>query len=151
LIGEGRKFDWVKNQVKINNLKNVFVLGRHPIESMPLFFRKASVMLLTLKTSAISDLTVPAKLQAYLASGKIILGAINGEANSIINDNNIGLACKSGDFESLAKNALLLKRLTPGQRIKIENNSKNLYYSQFSKKLLLNGLEELFKSDCIIE
>lgn len=66
-------------------------------------------MLLTLKNSLISDLTVPAKLQAYAASGKIILAAINGEAKSIINEHNIGLACESGDFKSLSENAIILK------------------------------------------
>ena len=112
LVGEGRKLNWVKNQVEGQNLNNVYILGRYSIEKMPAFFRKANLMLLTLKSSAISELTVPAKLQAYLASGKIILGAINGEAKSIINENNVGLACDSGDFKSLSENAIILKNLT---------------------------------------
>lgn len=134
LLGDGRKLDWVRSKVKFHNLHNVVILGRYPIEKMPYFFREANVMLLTLKNSLISDLTVPAKLQAYAASGKIILAAINGEAKSIINEHNIGLACESGDFKSLSENAIILKNISEEQRIKMEKNSRNLYYTSYSKK-----------------
>ncbi len=151
LVGDGRKLDWVKSQVKFHNLHNVVILGRYPIEEMPYFFREANAMLLTLKNSLISDLTVPAKLQAYAASGKIILAAINGEAKSIINEHNIGLACESGDSKSLSENAKTLKNFSEEQRIKMEKNSRNLYYTSYSKKVLLDNLENIFKSNCIIE
>jgi glycosyltransferase involved in cell wall biosynthesis len=151
LVGDGRKLDWVRAQVKFHNLYNVIILGRYPIDEMPYFFRAANVMLLTLKNSLISDLTVPAKLQAYLASGKIILAAINGETKSIINEHNIGLACESGDFKSLSENARILKNLSEEQRIKMEKTSRNLYYTSFSKKILFDNLENIFKSNCIIE
>ena len=151
LVGDGRKLDWVRSQVKFHNLHNVIILGRYPIEEMPYFFRAANVMLLTLKNSLISDLTVPAKLQAYLASGKIILAAINGETKYIINEHNIGLACESGDFKSLSENAIVLKNLSEEQRIKMEKNSRNLYYTSYSKKALFDKLENIFKSNCIIE
>ena len=151
LIGDGRKLNWVKSQVKDHNLHNVYTYGRYPIEKMPTFFQSADVMLLTLKKSPISELTVPAKLQAYLASGKIILGAINGEAKSIINKNNVGLACESGDFNSLSGNAIFLKNLTTPQKIQMEENSKNLYFKEFSKIGLLNKLEDIFLTNNFIE
>ena len=135
LIGEGRKLNWVRTQVEIHNLYNVYIFGRHPIEKMPAFFRKANLMLLTSKSSAISELTVPAKLQAYLASGKIILAAINGEANSIINENNVGLVCKSGDFKTLSENAIILRNLSIEERLGMEINSRNLYYEKYSKRV----------------
>lgn len=151
LIGDGRKLNWVKSQVKDHNLHNVYIFGRYPIEKMPAFFQSADVMLLTLKKSPISELTVPAKLQAYMASGKIILGAINGEAKSIINNNNVGLASESGDFNSLSSNAIFLKNLTTSQKILFENNSKNLYFKEFSKSGLLNKLEDMFQTNNLVE
>ena len=151
LLGDGRKLDWVRSQVKFHDLQNVVILGRYPIEAMPFFFREANVMLLTLKKSLVSNFTVPARLQAYAASGKIILAAIDGEANIIINEHNIGLACVSGDINSLSENAKILKNISEEQRIIMEKNSKNFYYTNHSKKLLLDNLENIFKSNCIIE
>jgi glycosyltransferase involved in cell wall biosynthesis len=151
IVGDGRKLNWVKEQVMLRSMKNVHIFGRHPIESMPAFFKNADVMLLTLKDSSVSNLTVPAKLQAYMASGKIILGAISGEANSIINNNDIGKSCESGNFNKLAENAILLKNLSKEERIEIEKNSKNLYLLNYSKSVLLNNLEISFKNNCNIE
>lgn len=149
IIGEGRKIGWVKKQIELLNLQNVFLYGRYSIDQMPNFFQKANIMLLTLKTSPISEITVPAKLQAYLASGKIILGAINGEAKSLINDFNVGLACDSGDFKTLALNAIILKNLPKEQIIKMESNSRNLYLRTYSKNLLLERLENILKLNSI--
>lgn len=151
ILGDGRKLNWVKEQIKLKNLENVHILGRHPIEKMPAFFQNADAMLLTLKNSPVFDLTVPAKLQAYLASGKIILGAINGESNSIINNNNIGKSSESGNFHKLAENAIFLKNLSKEKRIEMEKNSKNLYLMNYSKSVLLNYLESSFKKNCNIE
>ena len=89
---------------------------------MPSFFKQADVMLLTLNNSAVFNLTVPAKLQVYLSSGKIILGAINGEANSIINENKIGISTEAGNYKALAENALVLKSLTKEHKIEMEKN-----------------------------
>ena len=61
------------------------------------------------------------------------------------------MACESGDFKTLSENAIILKNLTEEQRVIMKNNSINLYYSKFSKNVLLKKLEELFKTNCIIE
>ena len=147
IIGEGRKLDWVRKQVDSRVLKNVYIYGRYPIETMPSFFKQADVMLLTLNNSAVFNLTVPAKLQVYLSSGKIILGAINGEANSIINENKIGISTEAGNYKALAENALVLKSLTKEHKIEMEKKSRDLYYSSFSKRLLLDNLEKTFKQN----
>ena len=147
IIGEGRKLDWVRKQVDSRVLKNVYIYGRYPIETMPSFFKQADVMLLTLNNSAVFNLTVPAKLQVYLSSGKIILGAINGEANSIINENKIGISTEAGNYKALAENALVLKSLTKEHKIEMGKKSRDLYYSSFSKRLLLDNLEKTFKQN----
>ena len=145
IIGNGRKFKWVKKQLELRNIKNVFLYGSYSIDIMPSFFKAANVMLLTLKNAPEFDLTVPAKFQAYLASGKIILGAINGEANSLINDNKIGLASYAGEHIKLAENAISLSLMTEDERHDMENRSYALYNTNFSKKILLTRLEIFFK------
>ena len=58
-------------------------MGRHPLETMPLFFKKADAMLISLKNDPIFSLTVPAKFQAYIASGKFIR-CYDGECSDLI-------------------------------------------------------------------
>ena len=52
---------------------------------------------------------------------------------------------------ALSENAVILKNLTEEQRVVMENNSRTLYYAQYSKNVLLDKLEQLFKSNSNIE
>lgn len=80
IVGDGRKRVWVEEFVENNQLHDtVHLLGRFPLETMPAFFKQADVMLVTLKDELIFNVTVPAKLQAYMAAGKPILAMLNGE------------------------------------------------------------------------
>ena len=84
LVGSGRKVEWVRNQIIKSKISNVYSMGRYPLETMPHFFKRADAMLISLKDDPIFSLTVPAKFQAYIASGKIVLGAVNGECSELI-------------------------------------------------------------------
>ena len=97
IVGDGRKLNWVINEVKERKLTKVFPMGRYPIETMPHFFKQADAMLVSLKNEPIFALTVPAKIQAYMASGKMILGMINGEGRDIINESKCGHAVAAED------------------------------------------------------
>ncbi|WKL45040.1 glycosyltransferase family 4 protein [Flavobacterium sp. ZE23DGlu08] len=146
IVGDGRKMDWVKSEIKNKNLSNVHLLGRHDIDTMPYFFSKADVMLVSLKDEPVFALTVPAKIQAYMASGKIILGTLNGEGNKLINESKCGFAVSAGDYISLGEKALELKKLTVERKQEMEYNSKSYYKNNFSKVMLFDKLECSFLS-----
>ena len=145
IVGDGRKSEWVKNELESKAINNVFLLGRHDLSKMPLFFKKADVMLVSLKDEPIFALTVPAKVQAYMASGKIILGVLNGEGNKLINESQCGYAVAAGDYISLGQKALALKELSFGHKLAMEQNSKSYYINNFSKEMLFSKLELLLK------
>lgn len=143
IVGDGRKMEWVKYELQSNAIRNVYLLGRHDLSKMPGFFIKADVMLVSLKDEPIFALTVPAKVQAYMASGKIILGVLNGEGNALINESKCGYAVVAGDSISLAQKATALKELSAEKKHEMERNSKSYYETHFSKKRCLDNLERL--------
>jgi glycosyltransferase involved in cell wall biosynthesis len=147
LIGDGRKLNWVKSEIEKKKINNIYILGSYQIEEMPAILYNADALLVTLKKSYIFNKTVPAKLQAYMALGKIILGAVDGETKDLINNNNIGVASESGNPVLLANNAIRLKNLNKSDIIKIEMNSYDLYYSTFSKTKILNNLNIIIKNN----
>lgn len=59
VVGDGRKKQWVEDEVAKRNLHNVYLLGRYPVNEMPSFFYHADIMLMTLKDKKIFSLTVP--------------------------------------------------------------------------------------------
>lgn len=151
IMGDGRKFEWLKNEIKTNKLTNIILLGRHPLNTMPSFFEKADAMLVSLKNEPIFKLTVPAKIQAYMASGKIIMGMINGEANQLINESGCGYAVSAGDFETLASMVIRVKNLNPTERHQMEKRANNYYQEHFSKPKLFEKLEDLLQSHMKVE
>lgn len=146
IVGEGRKLDWIKEQIQLRQLTNVFLLGRHAIETMPWFFNKADVMLVSLKDEPVFSLTVPAKIQAYMASSKIILGSLNGEGNVIINESGCGYAVNAGNPNLLSEKAIFLKNSPKNKIIEMQMKSKQYYEDHFSKKTLFDSLENNFKN-----
>ena len=145
IVGDGRKMDWVKEEIKRNQISNVFLYGRYNLETMPSFFRKADVMLVTLKDEPVFALTVPAKVQAYMACGKVILGALNGEGNKLINNSDSGCAVSAGDFISLSLKAIELLEMDKQKKLKMEYNSKKYYDDNFSKSILFDRLNIIFE------
>ena len=73
LIGNGRKINWIKQQIADHNIKNIYLPGSYPLNSMPYYLSLADCLLITLKKDKVFSNTLPAKLQPYLTSGKPIL------------------------------------------------------------------------------
>jgi len=103
LIGDGSRASWMDEQIAIHKLDNVVMLGRYPADVMPDFFAKASALLVTLKDEFIFSLTVPSKVQTYLAAGRPIIAALNGEGRRIVLESKAGIACPASDGPALAE------------------------------------------------
>jgi colanic acid biosynthesis glycosyl transferase WcaI len=116
-MGDGRQRAWLENQIREQDLgDSVQVLGSFPSEKMPLFFSIADVLLITLRDEWIFSLTIPSKLQTYLACGRPVLGAISGEAAKILTASGAGLAVSPSDPERLAQIALSMAQM-PKERL----------------------------------
>ena len=85
IVGDGRRLPWVQQFVKEHGLEEtVLTLGRYPSETMPLFFEKADVMLVSLTDSPLFNLYAPAKISSYMASGRPIIACLNGEGAEVV-------------------------------------------------------------------
>ena len=147
LVGDGRKKAWVDDFIRKEQLQDtVFAWGRFPIETMPAFFRKADVMLLSLKDNDIFSLTVPAKLQTYLAASKPVVAMINGEARNLIAESDCGLSCPAGDSDRLATNIRLLKSKTLTELDLLGKNGYAYYQKHFTKDTCITHLCEIIEN-----
>lgn len=145
IIGAGRMFDWVKKEIILRDLSDrVFLLGQHPLEDMPKFYATASALLVSLKSDAVFALTLPGKLQSYMASGKPILGMLDGEGYRLINDSQLGYAAPAGDSASLADNIRQLRLMSKSELDKFGRNSLELTQTEFSKAVLVEKLQKHF-------
>lgn len=145
-IGDGRKRPWVEGFIKKHNLtQTVHLLGRFPLEAMPAFFEQADVMLLALKDELIFNLTVPAKLQAYMAAGKPVIAMLNGEGAEIIKEADCGLVSDAGNYNGIAQNIGHLKAIPSTQRKQMGEKGKQYCSQYFNKQKCIDHLSEILK------
>lgn len=94
LIGSGVEVENLKKMTNELSLNNVKFLGRKPITEIGSILRLADVLLVHLKNDPLFEITVPSKIQAYLATGKPILIGVKGDAAKLVEDANAGLSCE---------------------------------------------------------
>ena len=71
--------------------------GRKTLEEMPAYYSMADAMLVTSNNDAVANMTLPGKVQSYMAAGKPIIGAVGGETKKIIDEAHCGFTCKIGE------------------------------------------------------
>ena len=150
IVGDGRKKQWVDRFVEENMLQDVvYMMGRYPLEYMPSFFNKADALFLSLKDEYIFSLTTPAKLQAYMASGKPVVAMINGEARNLIEEAGCGLSCPSGDHAGFAECVMTLKNMAQPQRNVMGDNGLQYFNRYFNKDRCIDALCRLMEEDYV--
>jgi len=143
IIGDGRRYDWMHEKVEALGLQHcVMFAGRHPAEIMPHFFAHADALLVTLKADEVFAQTVPSKVQSYMACGRPILAALNGEGARVVGDAGCGFAVPAGDDEALADAALRLYRLPEAQRQAMGKCGCRYYRRHFEREMLIDRLEQ---------
>jgi glycosyltransferase involved in cell wall biosynthesis len=145
-LGDGRQREPLIKKMRSYNLSGtVFFPGRFPLESMPFFMQQADVLLVSLKDELIFNLTVPSKLQFYMAQGKPVLAMLNGDGAELINEARCGIAVPANDSLALQSAIDRLFNMTKDELKNIGSNGKKYYEEHFQKKDKIDQLVLLFK------
>lgn len=144
IIGEGRFKSDLRLYIDKLDLKNFFAfLGYIEPTQIPKYFASADSLYISLKPAEIFSLTIPSKLQTYMACGRPIIASISGVTAKIINESNCGFSSNPGDSILLAKNIIKMLRLSNEERIEMSTNAIKYYEKNFDKKIIMNKLETL--------
>lgn len=144
-VGGGNLQKQMEDECKRKELNNVYFMGKQPYSKMPAFYTKADAMLLTLKPTTLPHLgvTVPARLQGYMAGGKPVLAMIGKGASDLINEADCGYAVPAGEYKTLAayiKNTVLKNR----EAFAKKGENGRMYYEQhFMKEECISNLEKI--------
>ena len=144
-LGDGRRREKLIQKANTLNLSDtVFFPGRYPLETMPVFMQRANVLLVSLKDELIFNLTVPSKLQFYMAQGKPVLAMLNGDGAELIKEADCGIAVPANDVIEFQNAIKRLYDMPPSVLTRMGNNGKKYYEKHFSKEKRINQLEEIF-------
>jgi glycosyltransferase involved in cell wall biosynthesis len=146
LVGEGRMAKVIAEEIKRQNLDHVIMTGAIPTHDMAYIYESASALLLTLRDDHGLSMTIPSRLQSYMAAGKPIIVSSNGASSDIIKDANAGISCPAGDAKTLAEAILTLYKMPYEKRNFLGKNGHTYFMRHFYLPQRTQDLIEHFKN-----
>lgn len=148
IVGDGS--EKLSSEMKIKELgleNNVKFLGRKPLIDMPKYYNIADVLLVTLANDDLFKITVPAKVQSYMACGKPLLGSISGEGKALIEECECGLVCEAEDYIGLADCAQKFNNMSKENRDILGKNGRKYFEINFEREILLEKISKLLTDE----
>lgn len=147
ILGDGLMRKWAQDEVHNRGLeKNFHFLGKKPVETMPYYFSRADALLVSLTDSDLFSITVPSKIQTYLASGRPVIASLNGEGAAIVEEWKAGVTAPATDPKTLAAQIKKMSELPTEDLKKMGENALACYISEFERNKLISALEEELRS-----
>jgi glycosyltransferase involved in cell wall biosynthesis len=153
IVGDGMSRKHIEIEVEKAGLSNNFVFeGQHPIEDIPKYNHEADVLVGCLVKSELLEATIPAKVMSYIASGKPMALAMDGEVQDLINTNiKCGYAGPTEDAIALADNITKIYEATPDARLQMGQNARDYHFKHFERNIILDRLHDFIFAKSSVE
>lgn len=140
IVGDGQELENLKAVAGKLGLENVIFHGRRPKEEMPAYYSMADAMIVCMTEDPYISLTLPHKVQTYMAAGKPILVSTAGEAARVVNESECGFCVPAGDPVSFASAVRSFLALPVEMRIRMGQRARMYYSDHFSKEMFIEKL-----------
>lgn len=143
MVGDGRYLEEFIDEVKSRNVEDKFVMvQRQPAERIPELLSACDAAFLSFQNDELWTMTIPAKLQSYMACGMPVIAAAQGETKRIIEEAQCGVCSRIGDAEELS---LKIKDMMNTDLVEMGRKSREYFKEHFDKKMLMDQMDEYFK------
>lgn len=142
IVGDGMSRRWLETEVKKSGLSNNFYLeGHKPISDIPKYTSIADVLVGCLVKSDFLEATIPGKVMSYIAAGKPMVLAMDGEVKDLINGTiKCGFVGPTEDASQLATNIKKVYGMSAGQRKAMGDRGRAYHMKNFERNLVLKKL-----------
>lgn len=145
-VGDGIDKERLEHKANDMNLSNILFLSRRPYKEIGNILILADALLVHLKDDPLFHITIPSKIQAYLAFGKPIIMGVKGDAADLIKKSGAGLTCEPEKPESIALAVETLYKMPVEKQIELGNKGNQFYIENLSIESGTNKFETIFKS-----
>ena len=145
LVGDGRAKNDLINTIKRLDVSEYFnFINKQPAIQIPSFISVSDAALICLSKSKVFEMTLPTKLQSYMACGAPIIVSADGEVAKVVQVADAGVCSSSGNAQGLAEIIIKLIQCPQERLAEISGNAVKYYQKHFDKKLLLDRADEIF-------
>ena len=122
----------------------LFLQARPPKEAGPVL-QQADALLVHLQKNPLFKITVPSKMQAYMAMGRPIVMGVEGDAADLVSRADAGIVVEPESPDKLAQAVIELAAL-PADRLKtMGRNGMSFYQRELSLETGVTRFEEIFQ------
>ena len=145
LVGSGVEEVRLKAQVTAMNLTNVVFHPRLPMAEINSYMTNADALLVSLRADPLFKITIPSKTQAYMAIGKPVVIAGEGDAANLVAQARCGIVCEPENSDSLAQAVIAMAQKSEAELASMGQAGKDFYYSQLSISRGVAHFEHVFQ------
>lgn len=143
IVGDGRYKETLVKLINEKGLMDMFnFIPRKPAKEIPKLIADNNAAFLCLSDSPIFSMTIPAKIQSYMACGIPIIASADGEVVNVIKEAGAGVSCTAGDAEKLADIIIEISSKSWVELNDMANNAKEYCNINFNKEDLLDRMDK---------
>lgn len=148
IIGEGRFKKELIDIINKNKVTDLFnFIDRKPANTIPHYLASSDVAFLSFSNHELYKMTIPAKLQSYLACGKPVIASASGETKRIIEEAEVGFCAPNGDVEGLFKSITQMLNKNEFELIDMGKKARMYYAEHFDKEMLLDKMDNYLNGE----
>lgn len=144
LVGSGVERSHLEARATAMGLSNVLFFPRRPATEIGALLNRADALLVHLKDEPLFSITIPSRIQAYLAVGRPILCGVRGDGTDLVLKAEAGLAFEPERPESLVDSVSALLRLAPEARAEMGERGRRFYRDFLSIQVGTGAFLDLF-------
>lgn len=145
LVGDGRARERLQKKVhECGAAEDVVFVGRVSTEEADRYVHFADCAYLSFQDNKIFNMTIPAKLQTYLACGTPILAAAGGESAQLVGEHGLGIVSRP-EKEALIAAVKKMRSLSAEERSAMSGAAREYYEKHFTMDRLVTELEEMLQ------
>ena len=145
MLGGGVEVDRLKAEAARRQLSNVVFLPAVPMAQVGAYLQAADALLVHLRKDPLFEITIPSKTQAYMAVGKPLLMAVDGDAADLVNQTGGGVVAESESPQALAQAAQALASTGKDALAAMGQQAKAFYQKHLGLVVGVQHFGELFK------
>jgi len=143
LVGGGVAETSLRATARARRLDNVTFVGPQPFDRMASLLALGDAQLISLQDLALFRATLPSKLQATLAAGRPIVGAVSGDAAHVITQAKAVRIAKPGDIGALEDAIVDVADMSRESRESLGSHGRQYYLKQFSQAVNAQRLSDI--------
>lgn len=144
-LGGGVEVNNLVQQAQELGLRNVVFLPAVPMSEVGTLLSAADALLVHLRKDPLFEITIPSKTQAYMAVGKPILMAVDGDAADLVRASAGGMVAESENSQALAAAAESMASLAPDALRSMGERAQAYYREHLALPVGTTKFAALFK------